>query len=288
VRVQQDRVSEIPEDRYLLIVGAMKCATTSLFGYLAEHPAIAPATVKEPEFFSRHQGHRVDVARYEDLWPDFDPARHAYAMEASTGYTKWGERGAAARIHAHGLRPKLVYVVRDPFERIESHYNFMLQDPGWQREITNPSLVQTSNYALFADEYAGVFGRGNLLVLDYAELSGDPAAAVNRVAAFLGLAPLAAIADATARNVTELPKSGLERGLRRLAPALGRGAPEALKRPVRDLLAAIRPQKARLTAAERAGIAAALAPGMARLGAEYGIDVAKWGFDPAPARAGAA
>ena len=65
--VQQGRVSEIPEDRYALIIGAMKCATTSLFSYLAEHPAIAPAKIKEPEFFSRNQAHRAQVARYEDL-----------------------------------------------------------------------------------------------------------------------------------------------------------------------------------------------------------------------------
>ena len=42
--MRQDRVSEIPKDRYALIIGAMKCATTSLFSYLAEHPAIAPAS----------------------------------------------------------------------------------------------------------------------------------------------------------------------------------------------------------------------------------------------------
>jgi hypothetical protein len=270
-------VSEIPKDRYALIIGAMKCATTSLFGYLAEHAEIAPAKVKEPEFFSRHQGHRVEVARYEDLW-DFDPGRHRYAMEASTGYTKWGERGAAERIRAYGIRPKLVYVIRDPFARIESHYNFMLQDPGWTRGITDESLVQTSNYYLYVEDYARAFGRDNLLLLDYEDLSADPRGTVNRVLGFLGLPGLASIADASAKNVTEPPKSGLERRLRRLAPALGRGAPEALKRPVRGLLAALRPDKTRLSPAERRQVAATLAPDMARLAAEHGVDVAKWGF----------
>ncbi|HRO13218.1 MAG TPA: hypothetical protein PK452_16955, partial [Amaricoccus sp.] len=143
-------MSEIPQDRYALIIGAMKCATTSLFSYLAEHPAIAPARIKEPEFFSRNQEHKAQIARYEDLW-DFDPDLHRYAMEASTGYSKWGERGAAERIHAYGLRPRLVYVVRDPFVRIESHYNFMLlQNPAWTRDITDENLVQTSNYYLYA------------------------------------------------------------------------------------------------------------------------------------------
>jgi sulfotransferase family protein len=270
-------VSEIPRDRYALIIGAMKCATTSLFSYLAEHAEIAPARIKEPEFFSRHQGHRAEVARYEDLW-DFDPDRHRYALEASTGYSKWGERGAAEAIRAYGLRPKLVYVVRDPFDRIESHYNFMLQDPSWARAITDEHLVQTSNYYLYAAEYSRVFGRENLMILDYETLSSDPRGTVNRVCGFLGLGPIATIADASARNVTAPPKSAFERRLRRLAPAVGRGAPEALKRPLRQALAALRPDKARLTPAQRREIAATLAPDMARLRAEHGVEVARWGF----------
>jgi hypothetical protein len=275
-----EKVARLPgmaPDQFFLIIGAMKCATTSLFAYLAEHPEIAPAKVKEPEFFSRHQGHRQPLDRYEDLW-DFDPARHRYAMEASTGYTKFDERGAAEAIHAHGLRPKLAYIVRDPFERIESHYNFMQQDPGWRRAITDEILVQTSNYHLYVADYARVFGRENLLVLDYDELVADPRAAVNRASGFLGIAPVAALSDDSAKNVTERPRSGIERGLRRLAPGIGRGTPEAVKRPIRQMLAALRPEKARLTAAERRAVTAALAPGMARLRDDCGIDVAKWGF----------
>ncbi|HET9067736.1 MAG TPA: sulfotransferase domain-containing protein [Amaricoccus sp.] len=269
---------EIRPEQYALIIGAMKCATTSLFAYLAEHPAIAPSTVKEPEFFSRHQGHRHPVARYEDLWPDFDPERHRFAMEGSTGYTKFHERGAAATIRAHGLRPRLLYIVRDPFDRIESHYNFMLQDPAWNFGITDPGLVQTSNYWLFADEFARAFGRENLLLLDYETLSRDPRAAVNAACGFLGLEPLARLAAPEARNVTELPRSGLERRLRRLLPDLGRAAPEAVKAPVRRALAALRPDKSKLTPAERARVKATLAPDMARLQAEFGVDVGKWGF----------
>lgn len=269
---------EIPADRYLLIIGAMKCATTSLFAYLAEHPEIAPSVVKEPEYFSRHQGHRHPVGRYEALWPDFDAARHRFAMEGSTGYTKFFERGAAEAIHAYGVRPKLVYIVRNPFDRIESHYNFMLQDPAWRFGITDTSLVQTSNYWLYVSDYAAVFGRENLLVLEYETLSRDPRAAVNATCDFLGLARLETLAAPEARNVTELPRSDLERRLRRLLPGLGGGAPEAVKAPVRRVLAALRPDKSRLTPAERAKVKETLAPDMARFAAATGIDVGKWGF----------
>lgn len=270
-------MSVIASDRYALIIGSMKCATTSLFSYLAEHPAICPASIKEPEFFSRHQGHRREIARYEDLW-DFDPERHRYAMEASTGYTKFAEMGVAAAIHAHGLRPRLIYILRDPFERIESHYNFMLQDPVWRRDILDPNIVQTSNYHLFVQDYVRVFGAESLLLLDYDELSADPRTVVNRSCAFLGIPEMETIADLSARNVTDRPKSGLERAVRRLAPGFAGAAPQAIKQPLRQAFAAIRPQKAKLGPAQRDRVAEALAPGMARLHVEHGVDVARWGF----------
>ena len=39
-------------DSYILIIGAMKSGTTSLFATLAQHPQIAPAHPKEPGFFA--------------------------------------------------------------------------------------------------------------------------------------------------------------------------------------------------------------------------------------------
>lgn len=41
----------IPHDRYLLIIGAMKCGTSSLYDYLSGHPQLCPALIKEPEYF---------------------------------------------------------------------------------------------------------------------------------------------------------------------------------------------------------------------------------------------
>jgi len=139
--------------------------------------------------------------------------------------------------------------------------------------------VQTSNYYLYVEAFSRVFGRENLLLLDYDEISGDAHAAVGRACAFLGIAPMAAIGDASARNVTSPPKSGLERALRRMAPAVAARAPETLKRPLRRALAGLGPaQKIRLAPEQRRRVAADLAPGMARLRSEFGLDVAKWGF----------
>ncbi len=73
----------IPRDAYAMIIGAMKCGTTSLYDYLQGHPEICSAITKEPEFFSENQDHGVQVKNYSDLF-SFDNSIHKYTLEAST------------------------------------------------------------------------------------------------------------------------------------------------------------------------------------------------------------
>ena len=114
-------VTKIPKDAYAIIIGSMKCGTSSLYSYLAQHPEICPAASKEPEFFSENQGHGVKVEKYEDLW-NFGMSVHRYALEASTGYTKYPmEPNVAKNIRDYGIKPKFIYVIRNPFDRIQSH-----------------------------------------------------------------------------------------------------------------------------------------------------------------------
>jgi len=69
----------------------MKCGTSSLYSDFAKHPDDLPCITKEPEFFSEHQKHCYNgVTNYEDLW-NFDPGVHRFALEVSTGYTKYPE-----------------------------------------------------------------------------------------------------------------------------------------------------------------------------------------------------
>jgi hypothetical protein len=74
----------IPKDAYAIIIGSMKCGTSSLYSYLEGHPEICPAVGKEPEFFSENQAITVQVDNYS-----VNDSVHKYALEASTGYTKY-------------------------------------------------------------------------------------------------------------------------------------------------------------------------------------------------------
>lgn len=274
-------MSEIAKDQYFLIIGSMKCGTTSLFEYMENHPEICPSVVKEPEYFSENQDRPHDiknkVARYEDLW-EFDPARHRWAMEGSTGYAKFEEPNSCANIHAAGIRPRMAYIMRDPLKRIVSHYNFKRRHVDWRYKITDDLLVETSNYVTFADQYADTFGAENLLLLEFEDLVRDPLGVTNQALDFLGLSPLDSLPDTGARNVTQRPKSGWERALRRAVPKSLSSLPDPVKAPVRSLLEKTRPEKIGLTPEQEADIRARLAPGMARLHDRWGIDVSKWGF----------
>lgn len=180
----------IPDDAYVMIIGAMKCATTSLYDYLNAHPAICPAACKEPEFFSENQSHGLSVARYQDLW-SFDCQAHRYALEASTGYTKFpSEPNVARHIHDHGLWPYFIYVVRNPFDRIASHFNFMSDfDPDWDHAITDGHLIETSNYYLQLEQFRRYFPDDRIHVIDFDDMATQPQTVLKGVYDFLGLFP---------------------------------------------------------------------------------------------------
>ncbi|MBS63835.1 sulfotransferase [Salinisphaera sp.] len=262
----------IPDDAYVMIIGAMKCGTTSLFEYLKAHPAICPAIDKEPEYFSDNQAHGVAVPYYQHLW-HFDAGRHRYAMEASTGYTKFPEEPDVPRkIHASGIQPRFIYMVRDPFQRIESEYDFLQRlYPQERFDIESDLLLQKSNYYRQLERFRAFFPREHFLVLDFAEFTADPRAVLMRVYDFLGLDKHYFPKRFKVRNPTQRKVGSLGR-LKQRWSAFRKGARQAKQRDFSP--------KARvsLTAAQKSEIHSALAHDMQRFQQEYGIDVTKWGF----------
>ncbi|MCP5367250.1 MAG: sulfotransferase domain-containing protein [Hyphomicrobiales bacterium] len=264
-----------------MIIGAMKCGTSSLYDYLIDHPAIAACIRKEPEFFSENQGHKFPVDDYWDLWPDFDPAVHTYVLEASTGYTKYpAEPNVVANVAAAGLAPKFIYVVRNPIQRIESHYHHMnTANSTWRNTLLGPGMIEVSNYFLQLQRWQEKFPRDDFLVLDFADLAADPRAVVGRACAFLGLSDPPERESYDVQNraqsrrslTTVLRRHNMNRTLRAI--------PQPVMDAANELVHRVRPlKKKRLSTAQRDQVFTALAPDMKRLSEEYGIDVSRWGF----------
>ena len=174
-----------------IVIGAMKAGTTSLYHYLDAHPDVAMAPVKELDFFVESANWR----RGQDWYArQFAHADGAIAVgEASTAYSKHPVvPGVPERIA--GLVPscKLVYVLRDPIDRIRSHYQHRAaigseRAPLPEAVLRDPIYVVCSRYATQIERYLDVFPREQLLLITAERLRNDRAATMRRVFAFLGV-----------------------------------------------------------------------------------------------------
>lgn len=278
---------------HVIIIGAMKSGTTTLFDILARHPAIAPAREKEPGFFAFEGVFARGWDWYEALY-DVDPARHRYRLEASTDYAKAPfVTGVWERMTADpAVRVKLLYILRHPLRRIESHARYVQttgkeigQQPSPKADHSldaglSPVNLAVSAYATQLDAFAEADRAGALHVLTLEELTADPAGTLAGVARFLDLDPAGFGTEAPASNQagSKRQASPLWHALSRLRPvmALGRALlPAETRTRIRNAFRQRVTAEGRFTldTAEERALAALYAPEMGRLSAERGIAV---------------
>jgi hypothetical protein len=177
-----------------IVIGAMKCGTSSLYSYLREHPDVEMSTIKEPDFFIQEHNFGRGIDWYRSLWPEGKRARG----EASSSYTKrHGFRDVPARMHSIVPEVRLVYVVRDPFERIASHYVHNLaagrETDSFETAVgTRPdrnNYVQTTAYASQVEEYLPFFPMERILVVDAHDLMHRRMSTLRGVFRHIGVRP---------------------------------------------------------------------------------------------------
>lgn len=180
-----------------IVIGAMKSGTTSMHAYLAAHPQVFMSEIKEPHFFDWEWERGVDW--YHAL---FDDAGSALALgEASATYTNASNTALIAE-RMRGVIPdaRFVYLLRDPVERIRSHYAFRVLYFDERRPIDqalreDDRYLITSRYADHLEAFLKSYPRDRFLLLTSEELRHDRAAAMRRAFAFIGVDPDAPIED---------------------------------------------------------------------------------------------
>lgn len=207
-----------------LVIGAMKAGTTSLYHYLRHHPQVFMPATKELNFFNPRRTWRRGLSWYERQFED--AADDVIAIgEASTSYTKFPwVNGVPARIESVLQDVCFIYLVRDPIERMQSHYLHNLVTGQERRPIEdalhkNPQYLNVSRYGLQIEQYMPLFSRDRLMVLDSRALRHDRVATLRRVFAFLGVEDewvSPAIEREYLRSTDRRRKPRVVRGLRRI------------------------------------------------------------------------
>ena len=266
---------------YVFIIGAMKAGTTTVFDWLAQHSAILPSISKEPHYFAENSTDQYCATTLDGVWPNVSDAHFRYRLEASTGYSKYPfEPDVPQKICNAGLRPKFIYLVRDPISRIESHYNFMKRRSYFNKSLTDAHLIYTSNYGLQLRQYLKYFNLRDFLVIDFTMLALEPNKTHRRIIDFLDL-QFEPVASYQAKNMTsqtnEISLYLMNSHLRGLLKFLPRSLVQGTK-AIANHMFPVQEEFAYLTKQEVLDIKNRLRPDMHYFAEKTGFDVSQWGF----------
>jgi hypothetical protein len=202
----------------IVIVGAMRAGTTSLFSLLAGHPQVAAAFHKEVHYFDLRFHLGTNWYRHQFRRPRTAVRGRAIGLESSPYYLF--DPRVPARMAAIMPDVKLVFLLRDPVERAFSHYRKnlrdgreplsfaealaaederlageeerMLHDPGYVSGLHQYySYAARGRYAEQLIRWRRHFSAAQMLVVDSTRLFASPAEVLAEVLAFAGLEPWA-------------------------------------------------------------------------------------------------
>ena len=173
-----------------VIIGAMKCGTSTLHAQLAAQDGFFMSEPKEPNFFSNDEIYAKGETWYRGLFAKA-PAG-AIKGESSTHYTKLPTYPKTVeRLSRLIPDAKFIYLMRDPVERLVSHYIHE-----WSQGVITctideaiekrPELVAYSRYAYQLQPWIERFGESRILPVAFEKVTAEPDAELKRIAAFLG------------------------------------------------------------------------------------------------------
>jgi hypothetical protein len=252
----------------LLVIGAQKAGTQSLTHYLSLHPQTWMCR-RELDFFSDDATWARGVEWYagEIAAPD-DPrlvvgeTSPSYAMARAFPHT-------VERVAATLPDVRLVYLLRDPIERMRSHWLHQLAEGARPPRPIDRALLESedylacSSYGMQLAAFLEHVPRDRVLLVRTEDLAADPGATLARVARHLGVDPAPEVAAATDHVFATEGRRVPRRGLARFAGTRYGGR------------LVTRPARARLAAQTRAELARRLAPDLALL-----CELAGPGFEP--------
>lgn len=236
-----------------LIIGGMRCGTTSLHELLRKQPPLCFPAKKEVHFFDkRNPDFGTSLEGYQNLFADCP--KQKLCGEATPDYLS--SAGCDQFIHEVVPDAKLIAILREPVERTWSHYLFSVLHKVETRDLMSAlneeterlkiqsnhtdiffSYLQRSRYLEHLARFEALFGRDRLKVVFFEELLHDPRLVLVDLLSFLGVSTTSVSVELPHLNrmsnlnrVVSRQQAGANRATNTLGKVLSRLRLDYLKR----------------------------------------------------------
>lgn len=172
-----------------VIIGSQKCGTTALHSYLSRHPEISMSRPKELDYFVAERNWDKGEGWYRDRWQKATEIRG----ESSPNYTAHPYfAGVPERMAALIPEAKLIFMVRDPIDRVRANWIHAYSNRAESRPIEEAvfdlemDYLARSRYHDQLTRFLEHYPIERILLLEQEELLNDRRATLARVFGFLG------------------------------------------------------------------------------------------------------
>jgi hypothetical protein len=172
-----------------IIIGAMKCATSTLHEQLAQQPGIFMTCLKEPNFFSDDEQYFKGIEWYRSQFQEAMPGD--LCGESSTHYTKLPTYPKTVeRLAKYCPDVKLIYIMRHPIDRLIAQYIHEWTERKISVEIdralqSHPELLEYSLYSKQLEPYIDIFGKQQILPIFFERLIQSSQDEIERIGQFI-------------------------------------------------------------------------------------------------------
>lgn len=156
----------------IVVIGAMKSGTSTFYKNLVRVPLLNFTTRKECNILVEYSGKKIDE-QYRKVFG----RSHSPAIDVSPAYSRRHiYDNVAEKLYGTNPDAKIIYLVRDPLERLVSHIN---HDVFRDRVKGIPDLSEKSDYILTSSYFHQIspfiklFGKHNILVYPLEKLIKD-------------------------------------------------------------------------------------------------------------------
>lgn len=176
----------------LIIIGAMKCATTSLHYYLNQHPQISMSKVKELQYFVKERNWFQGVEWYKSYFK----GEAAIRGEASPDYANFPYfKDVPERMQMVIPNAKLIYIIRNPIARLLSDYiHFYTRgmetrslNDALKKNDENNAYLARSRYYMQLKQYLVFYPMKRILILTSEDLYVHRVETLKKIFKFLNV-----------------------------------------------------------------------------------------------------